>query len=182
MTVLNRHVGNKWSFRLAAVIGLAAIAIISVLVITNANASAGGQRPFSGNASGIFTGDGSGGEGTMKATHMGKGSVVFGGLSLDTSAAPTQVNGALCFPINPGATQTFTAANGDELDMDYSSGNFCIDPTTQLPVFGDFVNIVTGGTGRFEDATGEIIIDAVAPVPFDGTWSSVFLNGSWISY
>ena len=66
--------------------------------------------------------------------------------------------------------------------MVYTSGPFCVDPATGLPVSGSFVTTVTGGTGRFEGATGEILIDAVAAVPFDGTWSSVFADGSWISY
>lgn len=182
MAMVNKQVRNKWFFRSAALVALIAIAIVSVAVVTNGNASAGGQRPFKGNASGVFSADGTGGTGTINATHVGNGSVVFTGLSLDTTAVPNPVNGALCFPINAGGVQTFTAANGDELEMDYTSGNFCIDPVTQFPVFGDFVNTVTGGTGRFEGATGEILIDAVAPVPFDGTWSSEFLDGSWISY
>ena len=51
--------------------------------------------------------------------------------------------------VEGSGTQTFIAANGDELETTFSG---TLDLTTGTAVV-DFV--ITGGTGRFEDATGE---------------------------
>ena len=53
----------------------------------------------------------------------------------------------------------FTAANGDELYVDAIGG---VGPTEDPDIvvsFGD--GVITGGTGRFENATGEFSIEAL---------------------
>lgn len=65
-------------------------------------------------------------------------------------------------------TMVFTAANGDELWLDFE-GAFT-SPTTAEGTY-----TFTGGTGRFEDATGEATFDAFTPdgvhveATFEGT-------------
>jgi len=164
-----------------AYLAISAVAIMAVAVIASITmidrAQASAQLPFKGEASGVFTGPDSG-AGVVEATHIGEGTVVFTNLVVDQSVPPTFVDGAACFPTT-GGDQTFTAANGDELTMEYVSGPFCVDPSTGAPVKGLFVTEVTGGTGRFDDAEGQIIIDAVGT---ETGWASSFTNDSWIKY
>ena len=155
-----------------AIIAVAVVA--SITIIDRAQASAG--RPFKGDASGIFTGPASG-EGEVQATHIGKGTVVFADLVVDQSV-PTPDGDAVCFPTT-GGDQTFTAANGDELTIVYVSGPFCVNPSTGAPVKGSFVTEITGGTGRFDDAEGQIMIEAVGTAT---GWASHFTDESWIKY
>jgi hypothetical protein len=58
-------------------------------------------------------------------------------------------------------TQTFTAANGDTLETEFSG---LLDPETGAATV-EFV--INGGTGRFEDATGGFVADVqtVSQVP-----------------
>jgi len=52
---------------------------------------------------------------------------------------------------------TITAANGDELWMDYSDGELCVD-FSSFPVItfvGDVGLSGTGGTGRFSESAGD---------------------------
>ena len=63
---------------------------------------------------------------------------------------------------------TFTADNGDELYVDVFGGFTAVDLSTAEGVY-----IFAGGTGRFEDASGSALFDAVASetgydVTFDG--------------
>jgi len=148
--------------------------VVTAVIISSSTVSAGDMRPFKGDASGVFTGPDSG-QGTVIATHIGKGTVEFSGLVLDFSS-PTPDGSNVCFPVIAGS-QTLGAANGDEIFMEFVGGSFCI---AGLPVHGDFALVITGGSGRFDDAVGVINIDAVAGgFP---TWTSTFTEGSWIHY
>ena len=162
---------------IVAALAVIAIAVAATLVYTS-TVSAGGDRPFKGSASGTFTGPDSG-EGVINANYIGTGTVVFSDLAVDQSAGAPDDHGHFCFPTT-GGDQTFTAANGDQIDTVYRSGPFCVDPASGAPVHGSFVTEITGGTGRFEDASGFINIEAVSNAP--GTWSSVFIEGSYINY
>jgi len=179
-------VTNKVTKRISGVVAVVAmIAIVAVATVGgSSDAHAGDMRPFKGSANGILTGPNSG-EGTVTATHIGKGTVEFSGLLLNFAAGspdPTPAGPNICFPVY-GGDQTFTAANGDELNMEYRSGRFCVDMVTQLPVYGNFGTTVTNGTGRFEDAVGSIWIDAVG-IDVDGNpgFVSTFVGDSWIHY
>ena len=177
---------NRYSMSAIAVAVIAVV--VTAAVVMSGIAQAAGPRPFKGTASGVFLG--TSGSGTINATHVGKGTVDFSDLEIrfDPSLATGDPEGnpaVACFPV-AGGDQTFTAANGDKLVTEYESGSFCADltdPAAPVPVHGHFFTVVTGGTGRFDGADGEISIDSVAG--FDGTtvtFSSTFTDESWINY
>jgi hypothetical protein len=74
--------------------------------------------------------------------------------------------------LNPDGTFTgtivFTAANGDELWVDFAGG--FVSPTTAVGTYA-----FTGGTGRFADATGTATFDADTP---DGVNVAVTFAGA----
>jgi hypothetical protein len=121
----------------------------------------GSNRPFKGLAAGAVTGIAPSGaiviEYTGNATHLGnftRTEYLF---------------------LGPGGTvsgtMVLTAANGDELLVDFSGG--FTSPTT---VEGTYT--FTGGTGRFRDATGTADFEAITP---DGVHVVASFEGS-ISY
>jgi len=169
-----RRFVKRFSGTVAVVAMIAIIATASVMGSTDAHAA--DQRPFKGHAHGVFTGPNSG-SGTVIATHVGKGDVVFTDLNLDFGGG-TPDGDNVCFPVI-GGYQKFTAANGDEIEMNYDSGRFCVDPSTGAPVYGNFVTTVTNGTGRFDEAVGSILIDAYAT---EEGWASDFVGDSWIHF
>ncbi len=188
MSTIARRFTNK------SVVSALAIAIVAVVVsatvMVSGNAQAAGPRPFKGNAEGVFDFAIMGGSGTLNATHIGKGEVEFSGLVIDfgTGTVPDEnVPTVVCFPVS-GGDQTFTAANGDAINTFYGSGEFCADVSggpnvPPMPVYGNFVTTVTGGTGRFDGATGTINIHATAG--FNGTdvtFESHFGSESTIEY
>jgi hypothetical protein len=72
--------------------------------------------------------------------------------------------------INSGIHSILTAANGDELWMDFVSGSFqiteWIEPPYVCVVEATIDGVVVGGTGRFADATGNGVCSAVQMVDF----------------
>jgi len=126
-------------------IALAAAAAAALALAVGARADAGGQVPFSASFSGTiaFTSpstthhDGSG-----QATHMG--------LTTDSgSVILSPPDDAGCYPnFN---TETLTAANGDQLVLQWHDRACPIGPTS-FHSNGQWV--VVGGTGRFADETG----------------------------
>jgi hypothetical protein len=145
------------------------VSLLSIaLVLSLAGAASGAkERPLKlkGTTS-IVSGDpfspaGALTEGTGTGTHLGRfqsiGTVFF-------SPGEGEEAG---FTVGEG-TQTFIAANGDELHTEFrglldSEGNATIDV------------LITGGTGRFEDAEGEFVVEATAGAPgvFDFTGEGV---------
>ena len=101
--------------------------------------------------------------GAGHATHLGNGTCVA--LStLDFSTQP---------PFQLGGTATFTAANGDEF---YTTFTGTSTPNVQGTF--DIINthMITGGTGRFQNATGSFVGYTVA---FPGhTEGSIDYNGT----
>lgn len=81
-------------------------------------------------------------EGEGQATHLGR----------FTFVSP-HYSGLTDFSID--GTQLFTAANGDELHATLL-GNLApvVDETGHVYLVGDVAGTITGGTGRFADATG----------------------------
>jgi hypothetical protein len=82
-----------------------------------------------------------------------------------------------CFALPNLLTQgrmTLVAANGDELRVRYTGT--C---TPAIPVPGDLVtcttdNVVVGGTGRFENASGELDITAHVLITAEPSWSATW--------
>ena len=125
-------------------------------------ASAAQERPFKGHADVVTIGveEVPGGllltgSATGKATHLGR----F-----------TRTETLLLNPITGtfAGTIEFTAANGDQLYADVAGG--FISPTTAVGTY-----TFTGGTGRFEDASGGAAFTAVTA---DGTNFDVTFKGT----
>jgi hypothetical protein len=88
--------------------------------------------------------------GSGNATHMG-----LSNLSHSLVVDLHQVSNG-CFPLT--GTGTLVAANGDKLFLT-RTGVVCPQPDGTIP--GDLPYTITGGTGRFEGATGSGIVHGV---------------------
>jgi hypothetical protein len=144
--------------KLTMLVGLALA--VAVLSPASASAKAGGtHRPMKGKISatvslnvltGALTADGEG-----VATHLGKFTTSLKGT---VTITPTGVFG--------NGTQTVVAANGDELTGTYTlstPGAPAVAHTTTI------VTTVTGGTGRFSDASGTLTsVSELSPISFSG--------------
>ena len=138
------------------IVGLAAFGLSSPLLA----GWGGANRAFRGNAEGVVTGISPEGaliaESTGTATHLGK----------YTRTETVFIDGA-----EVSGTIVFTAANGDELWADFT-GAFT-SPTTAEGTY-----TFTGGTGRFEDATGTASFQVTTATTPDGvTHLSVRFRG-----
>lgn len=122
------------------------IVAVGMASLTVAQAGAdGGQVPFSASFSGTiaFTSPSTTHHvGSGQATHMGNATD-------DGEVVLSPLDNAGCYPnFN---TETLTAANGDQLVLQWHDRACPIGPTS-FHSNGDWV--VVGGTGRFADATG----------------------------
>ena len=155
------------STRKATMLAGLALALVA-LSPASALAKAGGtDRPVKGTVSGTvsvnvqtlaMTADASG-----VATHLGKYST-----SLEGTVAITAEGTA------GSGTQTIVAANGDQATATYTLSTPGL-PTTAAHTT-TLVTTVTGGTGRFSDASGTLTsTTAVSPISFDGV---TLVNGS----
>ena len=97
------------------------------------------------------------------SSHLGKGTADFRYCVMYTSTTGGII-------INSGIHSILTAANGDELWMDFVSGSFqiteWIEPPYVCVVEATIDGVVVGGTGRFADATGNGVCSAVQMVDF----------------
>jgi len=94
------------------------------------------------------------------------GTVTHLGLSeLRTTHIPDMTTGALT-----GGTFTLVAANGDEIHGTYE-GLGTADPERPDLVHGEAAFVITGGTGRFEGATGTFTATFIEVLD-DPTWAS----------
>lgn len=93
----------------------------------------------------------------------------FAGASFNTSGTGTHLGnfsgaGTVLFTFQPSGlvlgegTVTFVAANGDELDTEFSG---YLDPLTGTATV---TFVITGGTGRFAEAQGQFVAD-VTTIP-----------------
>ena len=98
--------------------------------------------------------------------YQGECSTYFGGnvtgTGISSPLGRVSISGQDCItPINDyflfEGELTFTTRNGDELFADYSG---LFTPTAYLPLFAltDAIFEITGGTGRFSQATGEGVL------------------------
>ena len=102
-----------------------------------------------------------------KATHLGK--TFIEGAVTEISSNPSEPGEFINADFS--GVQTLRAANGDELYMEFSGSVVLeyVDGSEEKEAFGEWTakGRITGGTGRFANATGEdILIVAVNP-PFD---------------
>jgi hypothetical protein len=101
--------------------------------------------------------------GTIPAPVTGRGNLSPLGRTTLTGAA---CNDFSAFPniTVSGGEVVFRAANGDEVHLDYA-GTIQAGPVCEIPSVLDFSATITGGTGRFEGASGEVNITGIG-VPF----------------
>ena len=100
--------------------------------------------------------------GTGYASHLGKSGFVADATANLTTPPPFAIAG----------TAVFTAENGDKFYTRFTGTN---TPTGTGTSRGDFIHTITGGTGRFNNATGSFtgiaLVNAASPtnsVSFDG--------------
>jgi hypothetical protein len=83
-----------------------------------------------------------------------------------------------------GGQMTFLAANGDELRATYTGTVLPFELVPGAIITVDIDLVITGGTGRFEGATGEA--DMKAFVIFEGfpdpDWAAMWIWEGTISY
>lgn len=159
------------------VVALAVVAISVTLTASGAFAQGPHERPFSATFEGSALPDGSG-MFDMRATHLGNSSGAG-----EFIVVP---DGAGCFDFVEGGF-TWTAANGDEVYTTVTDEDFnaCVvggDGTTFVIVELTATEKITGGTGRFEGATGKVTLEIVQTVAlpaltstFTGTKSGVIV-------
>ena len=146
--------------RITAVIALVAIILLQCITSpTKANTTA--QQPFKGNA-----------EGTITDVSAGPDGVALGGSAVGHATHLGLYTREEHLLLNPGTgaftgTIVFTAADGSELHCTLA-GNF-ISATDAIGTY-----TITGGTGRFEEASGEAEFFASLP---DGIHYTVAFDG-----
>ena len=133
------------------------------------SARAGDQVPFKGRAEGAVVSMAPDPAGVVLTALAGGNATHLGRFSREETLLLNPMTGILAGAI------TFTAANGDQLRCTFAGG--FISPTTATGTY-----TFTGGTGRFENATGSAAFVASTPdgvhlsAEFEGTLSSVGSN------
>jgi hypothetical protein len=111
--------------------------------------------------------------GQGKATHLGRMDIEF---IREFASAPSPINPCVTFQY---MVVTITAANGDELWMDYSDGELCVD-FSNFPVItfvGDVGLSGTGGTGRFAESNGDYRLLWEGEIAASGTINYGVISG-----
>ena len=145
--------------------------VIFALVVGTISVSASalnGPRPLAGHVKGYDEyGSECGGPGSFQLTSYGVGQITHLGKSLMVSPVCVGQDG------NPIGTWTFTftAANGDKVTGEVTG-------FTYTDYGFDLFATITGGTGRFAGATGELTFPTLSTG--SGVWSSE-IEG-WITY
>ncbi len=145
-------------------------AILAVLAVLSAFpvAFASHSRPFNGSFSGSFTMSSA-----TKATITGTGHLEhLGKTSFTGTATATEVRPPCEGGLTATEHDTFTAANGDEV---FTSATDVACPTSNPSVVHVTASFtITGGTGRFADASGSgtVQVSAVFTSMTTGTLSS----------
>lgn len=132
----------------------AGFALVGLMILGMAcPLSAGEQVPFKGSLDGVFSSTGAfplltlDGSGTGQATHLGKFTYEFPH-TVDFSGVP------MTPPMGLG-TYTFTAGNGDKVFADFTGFSRPVEPGF---VFVTETGTITGGTGRFDGASGQFTV------------------------
>ena len=139
---------NRMKIRHLPVVGLVAACAVSLASVAVSAAAA--ETPFKGTVNAVETGQVvfptrfADREGTGNATYLGK----------YTEHVVLQIN---LLTMSSTGTATFTAANGDTLSASVVGQATRTGPTTLSVVE---VYTITGGTGRFADATGSFTLNS----------------------
>jgi hypothetical protein len=116
----------------------------------------------------------------------GLATTVEGARGVASHLGRTMMSGRHCTPtgddFGPGE-MTLTAANGDALYMTYTGSAPFPAPGTEV-IVGTTTATITGGTGRFEDATGTV--EMVIEIQFEGfedpSWAATWTMTGMINY
>lgn len=142
------------------------LSVLGLLTILSAfpAAFATHSTPFNGSGNGTFTD-------TSPTTVLITGTGYYDHLGFTTLRFPSTITGtAACGGFTATEQDTYTGANGDSV---FQTVNDTICPTSAPGAFhltGSFT--VTGGTGRFADASGSGIVSAA--VTFTSATSGTF--------
>ena len=144
-------------------------ALVAATLVTALGAMpafAGDAKPFAGVFTGnvAFTPTGATYQGSGTANHLGATAI---------AGVVVPVGPASCDGFAAQQTITLTAANGDELHI-FVVDDSCFESEVQIHGVGTFE--VTGGTGRFANATGAGTFDGLARLDL-GT-VNITLNGT----
>jgi hypothetical protein len=153
------------------VVVVLAIGVLGLSAMPSLAAAGGTDRPYK--ASGTLTGSADlvnfpftfHIQGPSNSTHLGN--------------APTEVTGSLL----GGFTTTITAANGDKLFGAFDHD--VLGTTGPCPagfVFSETVTVITGGTGRFANASGSIDVKGCNSLDSTGVFVVTFTASGTLSY
>jgi len=143
-------------YRIVRCIAVLAVAGLMVVAATvPAAAAESTTRPFSGSLVGgaVQVPDASCPFG-VRTEVWGSGQVTHLGRTSMTASHCTQFLGA-----PETGTQTFVAANGDRLEVTYTLTGEPFEPVEGAVLTGHGQSVVTGGTGRFAQASGELVVN-----------------------
>jgi|SwirhirootsSR3_FD_contig_31_6863542_length_835_multi_5_in_0_out_0_1 hypothetical protein len=164
--------------------------ILSCVIVLGSGKAEAGQLPLKGSFSGTFVntqidtnGDGQkagfnsvGAKGTLgSSTIQGVNEFVFSG----PATCPNGNAGfgfTLLRSLNPAAPSNFVQrfeSTGDLIFSEETSGTICFDPATLIQFFS-VTSEITGGTGRFEGATGTGEASGTAKTLFEDAAGNFF--------
>jgi hypothetical protein len=165
-----------------SIAGLLVAALMTLTVLAPA-AAGSSDRPFKG----FLVGGGDpaldgGCPYGLRTDSWGSGEVTHLGLATMTSSH--------CTPLTPATEPQpisgvgrFVAANGDILEMTYTGMADPIIPFIEgAPIRAWSHHVITGGTGRFADATGEFDMTVTGVLHFTSPMVLMFELGGTVSY
>jgi len=158
-------------------------AVLALIIATGTTAIAQKQqpRPFWGNAAGEVTFGNPGVCTTQPVQTLtsAKGQLTHLGNAMVTTTHCASADGLLALD----GHATFTAANGDQVFASYTS-HTTAPPPPLIVQEGEL--IITGGTGRFEHATGRVpftvYVSPISPPSSDAKWPIRFVFAGTITY
>jgi hypothetical protein len=170
-------------FHLSILMGL--VGIMALVAGSAFAGTKGTDRPFKGDGSGTTAVSGGPSTftsvtvGTVNSTHLGKGAYAVNatqnwGLSANCAGSPVQA-------VDTGS-MTLTAANGATVTGTISGTTCELAPFNNTTYGTTLTMTVTGGTGRFDGATGSIVISGLSTGPAGGPFSDVSTMTGTISY
>lgn len=169
-------------FRMVRTLATLAIAgLLALATLAPAAAADSGDRPFTGSVSGLagVTEDAACpiglrtlGGGTGTASHLGVTEMA------SSHCTPNPPFGPAPGPIQGGVI-TLVAANGDTIEGTYTGEVAPLPPEEGARISGVVHVTITGGTGRFDGATGHVemtlegVLHFTSPMTATWTWQGV---------
>ena len=161
-------------------IAVVTVGLVAALTLVAPVAADSQARPIQGQVSGevVFVVGGDYAECNAGYAGMGAEYVAYGNMA---HLGKTTMRGSHCASETAAGSLTLVAANRDEIYVDYTAVEACDYPSATT-VTCDYDATVTGGTGRFEDATGELSLNADMDISGFPIWPAVFTWTGTIGY